>query len=67
MLAPGKTMKGLSFVPSAFAVKQTDTFVFSWPDVFMFIVFLPIESTVVLESMSCQTAVSSIAIMSLSP
>ena len=52
LLALGKTIKGFNFVPSAFAVKQTEIFVFSWPAVFMAIVLKPMESTVVFESIS---------------
>ena len=65
-LAPGKTVKGFHFVQSAFAVRKTETFVFSWPVVLMANVLWPMESTVVLESMSYKTTVSSIAITSLS-
>ena len=65
-LAPGKTVKGFHFAQSAFAVRQTKTFVFSWPVVLMANVLWPMESTVVLESMSYKTTVSSIAITSLS-
>ena len=62
LLAPGKTIKGFHFVQSAFAVRQTETFVVSWPVVFMATVLWQMESTVVLESMSHKTAVSSSAI-----
>ena len=62
LLVLGKTIKGFHFVQSAFALRQTETFVFSWPVVFMAIVLWPMESTVVLESMSHKTAVSSSAI-----
>ena len=65
LLAPGKTINGFSFIPSAFAVKQTETLDFSCPVVFSQIEFSPALSTVVLDSISCQTAVSSMAIMSL--
>ena len=37
--APLKTMKGANFVPSAFAVRQTGTQVFSFPVVFTVTVF----------------------------
>ena len=65
LLAPGKKINGLRFVQSAFAAKQTETLDFSCPVVFSRIDFSPTLSTVVLDSISCQTAVSSMAIMSL--
>ena len=64
-LGSRKTINGFSFVPSALAVKQTETLDFSCPVVFSRIDFFPTFSIVVLDSTSYQTAVSSMVIMSL--
>ena len=65
LLAPGKAMNGISLVTSPSAVKLK-LFFFSWPVVFNRIVLSPVLSTVVLDTISCYTAVSSIAMISLS-
>ena len=56
-------MKDLSFVPSPFAVSPTITRLFLCPVVFI-LFFPPTASTVVSETISAQTGVSSNAIIS---
>ena len=53
--SPVKTIKGGNFVPSAFAIMQTETRVFLCPVVFTVSVFLPVSSTVVAETIFAQT------------
>ena len=56
--APLKTMKGGNFVPSAFAVRQTETRVFLCPAVFTVTVFF------MCQTIPAQMGISSIAIIS---
>ena len=66
-LAPLNTMKGFNLVvPSTFPVRQAETRILSCPVDFMWTSFEPFFSTVVLETISIQTDVSPIAIMSAS-
>ena len=57
-------MKGFNLVPSAFLVRQTETRILSCPVDFMGTSLKPVFSTVVLNTISFQTDVSSIAKMS---
>ena len=63
-LKPLNIMKHLNLVPFAFLVRQTETRTLSCPVDFMRTSFEPIFSTVALETISFETNVSSIVIMS---
>lgn len=57
------TINGFKSVPSAFAIKHTDTWYFSLPDDFIVTVRAPVLSVVAPQTISAQTGFSSIAMM----